>query len=255
MPGVSDIAICVRHWDWSETSQTLSLMTREHGLLRCIAKGSKREKSAFSGGLELCSLGEFNAIIKPSSELALLTSWDLQDPMPMVRRTSERFNACMYAIDLIPRLILDHDPHPEVFDALHTTLDAIGGMEPCDRGVPILAALVWYQWKLLVHTGSKPELRADVATGEQLDDAKVYGFSASYGGVTVDPGPNGPDSVVRVRARTIEVLRALDSGADADGLLGHQGGELERAGRLLGMCISTILGQESPAFRCVYPEA
>ncbi len=254
MPSVRDSAICVRHWDWSETSQTVSLMTRKHGLLRCLAKGSKREKSAFSGGVELCTVGEFNAIIKPNTELALLTSWDLHDPMPMVRRTSERFSACMYAIDLIPRLIQDHDPHPEVFDGLFMVLSTIGGVEPCDRGVSILAVLAWYQWMLLVQTGSKPELQVDVQTGEALAKSKVYGFSTGYGGLIADPGSRADGQAVRVRARTIEVLRALDVGSDWEGLLGFSAGELERSGRLLGVYLSAILGAESGAFGWVYTD-
>ena len=254
MPSVSDEAICVRHWDWSETSQTVSLMTREHGLLRCLAKGSKREKSAFSGGVELCTVGEMHAIIKPSSELALLTSWDLIDPMPMVRRTSERFNACMYAIDLIPRMIQDHDPHPRVYEALHTTLGTIGGIEPCERGLPVLAILAWFQWVLLSETGSKPELRVDVRTGESLEDATVYGFSTAYGGVTTDPGAESDGQLFRVRGRTIEVLRTLDVGDGWEGLLVHSAGELDRCGRLLGVTLSSILGHESPSFRWVYAD-
>ncbi|MCA9304345.1 MAG: DNA repair protein RecO [Phycisphaerales bacterium] len=254
MPSVSDEAICVRHWDWSETSQTVSLMTREHGLLRCLAKGSKRDRSAFSGGVELCTVGELHAIIKPSTELALLTSWDLIDPMPMVRRTSERFNACMYAIDLIPRMIQDHDPHAEVYEALHTTLSTIGGVEPCERGLPVLAVLAWFQWALLAATGSKPELTVDVRTGDELVEASVYGFSTAYGGITSDPGAEADSQLFRVRARTIEVLRTLDHGAGWEGLLGHSVGELERCGRLLGVTLSSILGHESPSFRWVYSD-
>lgn len=49
MPPVSDDAVCIRHWDWSETSQTVSLFTRGHGLVRALAKGSKRPKSPYSG--------------------------------------------------------------------------------------------------------------------------------------------------------------------------------------------------------------
>lgn len=254
MPSVSDEAICVRHWDWSETSQTLSLMTREHGLLRCLAKGSKREKSAFSGGVELCTVGEINAIIKPTTELALLTSWDLLDPMPMVRRTTERFNACMYAIDLIPRLIQDHDPHPKVYEALHTTLSTIGGIDPCERGLPVLAMLAWFQWILLDETGSKPELSTDVRTGEALGSAAVYGFSTAFGGITTDPGADADDQLFRVRAKTIDVLRNLDSGAQWEALLVHSVGELDRCGRLLGVTLSSILGHESPSFRWVYSD-
>ena len=40
---------------------------------RGLAKGSKREKSNFSGGLEVLTHGEILAIIKPHTELANLT--------------------------------------------------------------------------------------------------------------------------------------------------------------------------------------
>ena len=43
MASVKDIAICVRHWDWSETSQTVSILCREHGLVRAVVKGARRE--------------------------------------------------------------------------------------------------------------------------------------------------------------------------------------------------------------------
>ena len=46
MPIIADTAICIRCWDFSETSQTVSLVTREHGVVRGLAKGAKREKEA-----------------------------------------------------------------------------------------------------------------------------------------------------------------------------------------------------------------
>ena len=42
MPTISDYAICIRRWDFSETSQTVSLFTRESGIIRGLAKGAKR---------------------------------------------------------------------------------------------------------------------------------------------------------------------------------------------------------------------
>ena len=51
MHTLKDTAICIRRWDFSETSQTVSLLTREHGILRGLAKGAKREKGTFSGEL------------------------------------------------------------------------------------------------------------------------------------------------------------------------------------------------------------
>ena len=53
MPTITDQAIVIRRWDFSETSQTVSLFTRDHGIVRGLAKGAKREKGDFSGGLDL----------------------------------------------------------------------------------------------------------------------------------------------------------------------------------------------------------
>ena len=72
MATVTDDAVCIRQWDWSETSQTVSVFAREHGLLRGVAKGSKRENSRFSGGLEVLTRGEVMAIVKPTAEMANL---------------------------------------------------------------------------------------------------------------------------------------------------------------------------------------
>ncbi|RMH25211.1 MAG: hypothetical protein D6692_11585, partial [Planctomycetota bacterium] len=99
----------------------MALMTRGHGLLRCLAKGSKREKAPFSGGVELLTRGGMTVIIKPSSDLATLTSWDLLEPMPWVRVSYRRYAACMYVADLVPRAVHDEDPHPALYDALAGT--------------------------------------------------------------------------------------------------------------------------------------
>ena len=44
MQTIEDNAFCLRRWDFSETSQTASLLTRDHGVLRGLAKGAKRPK-------------------------------------------------------------------------------------------------------------------------------------------------------------------------------------------------------------------
>ncbi|MHC4990131.1 MAG: DNA repair protein RecO, partial [Planctomycetota bacterium] len=69
MPTIQDQAVCIRHWDFSETSQTVSLLSREHGVIRGLAKGAKREKGTFSGGIDLLTVGEVVAITKRGREL------------------------------------------------------------------------------------------------------------------------------------------------------------------------------------------
>ena len=75
MATIRDQAVCVRQWDFSETSQTVSLFCREQGMIRGLAKGSRRERSSFSGGFDLFTRGEIVAIVKPGRDLATLTEW------------------------------------------------------------------------------------------------------------------------------------------------------------------------------------
>lgn len=205
---IRDEAVCIRHWDWSETSQTVSLFTREHGVLRGLAKGSKREKSDFSGGLEILTRGDVMAITKSTRALATLTSWDLRETYPECRSDLTRHRAGVYAIDLVHHAVLEGDPHPDLFDALIGCLRGLG--EPGAEADPAIQVLR-FQWSVLSEIGQAPELSEDSRTGKPLAPVEVFGFDPQTGGVTADPGP-GIASVWRVRANTIELLDSLGKG-------------------------------------------
>ncbi|MCW5777296.1 MAG: DNA repair protein RecO [Phycisphaeraceae bacterium] len=240
MPTVRDQAVCVRHWDWSETSQTVSLFTREHGLIRGIAKGARRENAAFSGGLELLTRGEIVAIVRPSGSLATLTAWDLQETYPVLRLSLATFNAGMYLADLVSHAITDEDPHPALFDALISSLRTIGD-SPSE-------AILRFQWATLVETGYKPALSREVAGHA----GAVYGFSPRAGGLvstTHDEGDNTHSAPLwRVRSPTVELLRRLEAALP----IGDDAASIDRANRLLAAYLREILGRELPTLRWVF---
>ena len=243
----------MRHWDWSETSQTVALMTRKHGLLRCLAKGSKREKAPFSGGVELLARAELGVIIKPTSDLATLTAWDLIEPMPAVRAAFGRYAACMYAADLVPRGVQDHDPHPRLYDAFSRTLAAIGGVDPCEEA-QIPAHLAWFQWQMLDDIGSKPEVLIDVRTGEALAGTKNAAFAWELGGLTaIGKGEAPSAAIARMRPSTAALLRSLDQGSSPDQLSGSPD-EITRCGRVLAAALRNLFAYEPPSMAWVYPE-
>lgn len=240
MGSTKDQAVCIRHWDWSETSQTVSLFGRQTGLFRAIAKGSKRENAKFSGGLDLLTRGEAIAVIKPAPAMALLTAWDLLESFPAIRRSLSAFYSAMYLADALQHMVTEHDPHPALFDALLVALRSLGAGR--DRN-----AVLRFQWALLVEAGYRPELSNDVATGRPLAAARAYGFSPAMGGVTADPsasadrGPRGP--VWRVRHETVALLRSLDGGGEG----AAPGEAVDRGARLLAAHIREILGRDIPS--------
>lgn len=264
MPRFKDQAICIRHIDWSETSQVVALLTWEHGKVRALAKGSKRTSpgavARFSGGIELLTQGQAVGVIKPSTDLASLTEWDLQNPYFHLRRDLAAHQTALYGADLSNTLLADHDPHAGVFAALAELLEAL--VEPSRR----VSALAYFQWRLLDDCGYRPQIDADAGTGLPLEDCPTYVFDPRAGGITTAPGRiatghngSGP---WRVRRETVEVLRALDRGD----LVAHDGreegsgsghgsgadpGVVARANRLLCVYARAIIDRTLPTMKFV----
>ncbi|MCA9290435.1 MAG: DNA repair protein RecO [Phycisphaerales bacterium] len=238
-------AICVRHWDFSETSQTVSLFTRELGLVRGLAKGARRERGSFSGGIDLLTRGEVVALLKPGRDLATLTAWDLQEVFWSLRRRLAANQAGLYMADLVNHFLSQHDPHPALFDAL---VDALRALE--DPTVPTDAVLLRFQWDLLHESGYLPELAHDADTGAALPtDAPTLAFSPGAGGLVADTGSGDR---WRIRRETVDMLRALAADPASRPVDVDAGVTVERASRLLAWYLREILGDELPTMRLVF---
>ncbi len=224
----------VRQWEFSETSQTALVLTREHGLLRLLAKGSRRPASPYSGGLDALTRGQIVAIVKPTSELATLTEWDLQEVFWAPRRSLAAHYTGVYMTDIASQLITDHDPHPRIFDALVDGLRALGETDAC------LRAALRVQWQSLVEAGYTPELRRDARSGAVLGASATYGFDPRAGGLVEDPGPRATGDVWRVRAETVDLLRAISAGGAKEGV--DDALSMGRACRLLAAWIAAVIG-------------
>ncbi|MBY0307593.1 MAG: DNA repair protein RecO [Phycisphaerales bacterium] len=247
MTAARDQAVCVRQWDWSETSQTVSLLTRGHGLVRAVAKGSRRPTAPFSGGIELLTRAEIGLIVKPTSDLALLTEWDLAEHFPVLRQSLPVYHAGLYGAELVVRMISDHDPHPDVFDALLVLLRSL--RSPGDVGPGVLA----FQRRLLRASGYEPVLDRDARSGGSLDDERVALFVPELGGVISASGGRSAASAEGrplqswpVRRSTLDVLTGTrpDGGTPQD---------VERAGMLLAAYIRTLIGASPRTLGLVYP--
>lgn len=237
MAAVVDEALCIRHWDWSETSQTVALFTRDHGVVRALAKGSRRPKAPFSGGIELLTGAEIGLIARPQSELALLTNWDLRRTFPALRQVLAAHNAGMYIADMVLQFVRDHDPHPRLYEA---TLASLEGMSTA-ASVP--GALLEFQWALLGECGFKPELDADVRTGEMLEGEQL--FHPALGGlISAAYTPHEVASAAwRVRHETVDLLRALAASGRTPS--SAQPAVVERANRLLASYARHVLGYQT----------
>lgn len=231
---LTDTAICLRCWDFSETSQTVSLLTKNNGMIRGLAKGSRRDNGGFSGGFDPLTCGNIVVRLKRGVDLATFTEWNLEQVWWTTRNNLAVNRGSIYMIDLVSRMITDQDPHTNVFDALRSALDRM------EDGHDIDWPLLRFQWALLVETGYQPTLTT-VSEREP-----VVAFCSSAGGVVED---TGEIDRVRVRKETIEVLRMVQ---DDRPMQTVEPETLQRANRLLAHYLRDIIGTESAAMRWMW---
>jgi DNA repair protein RecO (recombination protein O) len=121
-----DQAVCLRAVSYSESSQVVTLLTREHGKIACMAKGSKRPKSAMDGAIEVFSFGPVVFSTPKEDGLTALIEFCQQLRFRQLRQNLFALNGGLLAAELIESLTEMSDPHPNLFDAFAHFLDMIG---------------------------------------------------------------------------------------------------------------------------------
>ena len=181
MPLVRDRCICLRKVEYSETSQIVALLAREHGIIRLIAKGAHRRTKAgaskFDGGVDLLDLGDAVFSHAPERDLCQLIEWHLVDGHLELRKSLRGMYLGLYAAELIGTLIEEHDPHPNLFDLFQQTLAELATPR-------VEEAFVAFELDLLRETGYLPELGVCVQCGLLTSDRgdRVF-FTPARGGV------------------------------------------------------------------------
>jgi len=178
MSAIKDHAICLRRKEYSETSQLVTLFARASGKIRAIAKGSRRSKGRFGGGIELLSAGLILFIpAKGDSSLATLSEFELQDTFSGLRRRLLNLYCAQYAADLLAEFTEDLDPHETLYDVFYQTLVRLEKTE-----VP-MQVLVSFEAALLREAGLLPQWHHCCQCTRELPPHRRLYFSSSQGGM------------------------------------------------------------------------
>lgn len=196
----SDIAICIRAIDYSETSQIVTLFSRASGKISAIAKGSKRAKSAFDGAIEIFSYGQIVFAESKKEKLATLTEFEQAPAFTPAGDNLFALNCCLLGTELLSNLTNDYDPHPELFDSFLQFLKNTNEQQATStEHRDTLALLILFQLALLKETGLQPVLNycVNCKTKHEIQDTRyeIYFSSLANGLVCRDCEASFPDKM------------------------------------------------------------
>jgi DNA repair protein RecO (recombination protein O) len=178
-------------------------LARDNGVVRLIAKGSKRPKSKSGGAIDLLAEGRCVFTVGKGESLGILIEFVETTSRSALRSRLERLNAALYMLEVCGAMLGEGDPHPEVFDLLHSALEKLGQENSSSQAV-----LAYFQWRLIRHIGLMGELGTCVSCGSKIGMQNVY-FSSSLGGLLCRDCEPGATEKYHVSSAALSGLAAL----------------------------------------------
>jgi DNA repair protein RecO (recombination protein O) len=238
VPAVRSTALILRTVEVFDTSLVVTLFARELGKVSALAKGGRRLKSAFQGGLDLLGVSDIVVLHKASEALDLLTEAAPVERFASLRRDLAALYAGYYVAELLTDLTDFHDPHPKLFDAAAVTLRHLGDPVLRDR------RLLRFELACLRELGHMPVLDACAHCGAGVEAAgDAFAFGLATGGVLCPSCRPGQPHVATLSGRTLEALRRLAAPGSAWRDLDPDPAALRPVRATLGAVVSHLLGR------------
>ena len=169
-------AYILHHRPFRDTSQILDVISRDHGKLAVVARGSRGARSRLKGILRPFMPLSVSWVIK--SDLGTLTGAEvLGAPL---RLSGDALLSGYYVNELILHFLHRHDPQPGVFDAYGQTIRALASAD-----ADIAPCLRQFEIELLRQVGYALNLNREYGSNDKLDADQDYEYRVEQGAVPV----------------------------------------------------------------------
>lgn len=194
-------AIVLKTLDLGEADRVLTLLTRQFGKVRVVAKGIRRPASRLAGYAEPLSHATYQ--LARGRELDVLTGAETRSAYRALREDLDRIAAGWYVAEVADRFTVDRSPAAPVFDLVETALRHL------EAGHAPALVCRWCDLHLLDRTGFRPELaRCARCSGALLEGTNAW--SPLEGGAVCPPCVDrGIAGLPALSLRALKSLRHL----------------------------------------------
>lgn len=168
-------AFVLHHRPFRDTSQLLDVISREHGKITLVARGSRSPKSKLRGVLRPFQALRLSWFVR--SDLGTLTGAEI-DSAPLSLGGDALLSA-YYVNELVLNFLHRHDPQPEIFDVYSQTITALAHSEE------LAANLRVFEMELLRLLGYALNLDYDANLHQPIEAQRFYDYRVDQGPVSV----------------------------------------------------------------------
>ena len=175
MPLFETESLVLRTYNLAEADKIVLLFTREHGIVRGVAKGAKRLKSRFGSGLEPLSVVRVEFFQKETLELVSIQNIELLRSNFTAASDPEFLEKFAYLIDLLVASVPPHDPNETLYRMVSAALQTATD-DPATTDAIVFYFEVW----LLRLTGYLPNWTRCGICKRAFESNETAGLGTSF---------------------------------------------------------------------------
>lgn len=166
----------LHHRPFRDTSQILDIVTRDHGKVAVVARGSRGSRSRLAGVLRPFLPLRVSWVAK--SDLGTLTGAEAAGPPAGM--TGDALLSAYYLNELLLNFLHRHDPQPEIFSLYERVLRSLVGHQQ------VAACLRAFELEFLTLLGYAVNLDHEFGSQNPLKPESFYEFRMEQGAVPVE---------------------------------------------------------------------
>ena len=194
--------IVLKTFDLRETSRVATFFTKDHGKMKGVLKGIRKDPRKFGSSIDKFSVNDVVFYQSSRSDLHLVSQCDLMQFYFAIRQDYRRNIAAHYMLELVDTVMPPEYPNRKV-DRL--MLDYLGGLETI---ADIDKLVHMFQIKILSLSGFRPHVDACVKCRKKI--LVKAGFSLTAGGLICPRCPADETNVTMISGGTIASILHLE---------------------------------------------
>ncbi len=161
--------IVLRTYPFSETSKIVHVFTLHYGLQSLLARGARRPRSRFGGGLETFTRLDLVYYKKREGMLHTLSECSVIDSYPALSADLEKFYAGTVVLEVVKRFAMEEEPDRSLYVLIAEALTRLCGAP----GRRIEVELLGFLWRFVARLGFRPDLGTCVTCGGRVERLTV----------------------------------------------------------------------------------
>ena len=198
-------AIVLKSFDFRETSRIVTFFTKDHGKIKGILKGIRKNSKKFGSHVDRFTINEIIYYHYSRSDLHLVSHCDLKQFFFAIREDYKRTIAANYVLELVDSLMPSEEVNPEVYQLMLDYLESLQTIADIDKLVHI------FQIKILLLSGFSPHIDSCVKCQRPITGRAR--FSLSSGGLICPVCPTTETSFSLISKGTVSSILHIEQNA------------------------------------------